>query len=69
MRTRIDIDEKLLAEAMDATGLTTKKAVIEEALRGIVRQHRRRQALRDMVGVGWEGDLDTMRKDRSDDQP
>jgi Arc/MetJ family transcription regulator len=41
MRTNIDLDDSLLAEAMAATGLATKKATVEEALRRLVRQHRR----------------------------
>jgi Arc/MetJ family transcription regulator len=61
MRTNIDIDDELLAEAMAAAGLATKKATVDEALRRLVSQHRRRQALQDLAGLGWEGDLDSMR--------
>jgi Arc/MetJ family transcription regulator len=62
MRTNIDIDDELMAEAMKATGKKTKKATVEEALRQIVRQNRQRQALKDLEGLGWEGDLDEMRR-------
>jgi Arc/MetJ family transcription regulator len=62
MRTNIDVDDALLAEAMAAAGLTTKKATVEEALRVLVRQYRRRRAIGDMAGLGWEGDLDTLRE-------
>ncbi|WP_374305208.1 type II toxin-antitoxin system VapB family antitoxin [Methylocella sp.] len=68
MRTNIDIDEELLAEAMSATGLSTKKATVEEALRTLVRQKRQRRAIADMIGLGWEGDLDASRRGRSGDQ-
>lgn len=68
MRTNIDLDDSLLSEAMAATGLATKKATVEEALRRLVRQHRRRAALADMAGLGWEGDLDAMREGRCSDQ-
>lgn len=61
MRTNIDIDEELLGEAMELSGLTTKKAVVEEALKAIVAERRRRKALDDMWGLGWEGDLEEMR--------
>jgi Arc/MetJ family transcription regulator len=64
MRTNIDIDAELIAEAMAATGLTTKKATVEEALRRLVLHHRRRNALANMAGLGWEGDLDAMREGR-----
>lgn len=63
MRTNIELDDSLLAEAMKATGLPTKRATVEEALRVVVRQHRQRRALAELAGLGWEGDLDEMRKD------
>jgi Arc/MetJ family transcription regulator len=40
MRTNIVIVDELLAEAMQSTGLTTKKAVIDEALHTLVRLRR-----------------------------
>ncbi len=61
MRTNIDIDDTLLSEAMSATGMPTKKAAVEAALRGLVAKHRRIQAFNDLAGLGWEGDLDEMR--------
>lgn len=64
MRTNIDIEDSLIAEAMAATGLPTKKATVEEALRRLVRQHRQQEAIRDMAGLGWDGDLGTMREGR-----
>lgn len=39
MRTNIVIDDKLMTAAMKATGLTTKRAVVEEALRRLVAIH------------------------------
>jgi Arc/MetJ family transcription regulator len=42
MRTNIVLDDDLVAEAMALTGLRTKRAVIQEALEQLVRQHRRR---------------------------
>lgn len=66
MRTNIDIDETLMKEAMEVTGLTTKKATVEEALRAIVLTQQRRKALDSLYGMGWEGDLDEM---RTDDDP
>jgi Arc/MetJ family transcription regulator len=66
MRTNIDIDDELLAEAMAASGLSTKKATVEEALRRMVQRHRRRTAFDDMAGLGWEGDLAAMREGRTD---
>lgn len=62
MRTNIDIDDALMAEAMKATGLTTKKDTVERVLRDFVENHRRREALNELYGIGWEGDLDEMRE-------
>ena len=64
MRTNIDIDDDLLTEAMAAAGLTTKKATVEEALRRLVQRHQRRDALSDMTGLGWDGDLAAAREGR-----
>lgn len=63
MRTNIEIDDDLLNEAMAATGLATKRATVEEALRQVVNQKRRREAIRSTAGIGWEGNLEAMRRD------
>ncbi len=65
MRTNIDIDDNLMAAAMRATGLPTKKATVEEALQRLVRRYRQMQAVDDLAGLGWEADLDAMREGRS----
>ena len=36
MRTNIEIDDELMAQAMAATGATTKRATIDKALRKLV---------------------------------
>ena len=64
MRTNIDIDEGLLAAAMAATGQTTKRATVEEALRRVVQLERQKEAIEQMAGLGWEGDLHAMREGR-----
>ncbi|TIL72323.1 MAG: type II toxin-antitoxin system VapB family antitoxin [Mesorhizobium sp.] len=68
MRTNIELDDKLIAEAMAASGLKTKKATIEAALRALVRQHRQDTAIAALAGAGWDGDLEAMREGRSPDQ-
>jgi Arc/MetJ family transcription regulator len=64
MRTNIDIDDALLAEAMAATGASTKRETVEAALKAIVRLHRQKLAGIALAGIGWEGDLDAMREGR-----
>lgn len=61
MRTNIDIDDALLAEAMEALGAKTKREAVTEALRSVVRAKRQLQAWDALRGSGWEGDLDEMR--------
>ena len=63
VRTNIELDDELVAEAMAMTGLPTKRATVEEALR-VLLQHRRKTALANLAGLGWEGDLDAMREGR-----
>ena len=64
MRTNIDIDEALITEAIRATGAKTKKAAVEQGLRLLVRLAAQRRAVEDMIGLGWEGDLDASREGR-----
>ena len=61
MRTNFEIDDKLIAEAMRATGLKTKREVIEAGLRMLI-QVRGQTRIRRLRGkVKWSGDLDEMR--------
>lgn len=50
MRTTLDIDAGLLEEAMQVTGITTKRAVIEEGLRLLV-QRAARSRLASLTGT------------------
>ena len=64
MRTTIEIDDALMAEALKASGCKTRKAAVEEGLRLLVRT-RRQGRLRKLRGkLRWEGSLDDMRRDR-----
>ena len=64
MRTNIDIDDRLMRQAMRASGAPTKRAVVEEALRLLV-QTRGQAAIRRLRGtVDWAGDLSASRRQR-----
>ena len=63
MRTNIEIDDALLAEAMAATGLKTKRKVVEAGLRLLARRKRQADARQLFGRVQWEGDLDRERLD------
>lgn len=67
VRTNIDIDDKLLAEAMAATGLRTKRKVVEAGLRLLARQRRQADARKLFGRVHWEGDLHRERLDELDE--
>jgi Arc/MetJ family transcription regulator len=62
MRTTVDIDPELLAEAMRLTGVETKKEVIGLSLAELVRR-RRIEELIAMAGT-MDLDLDPERLDR-----
>jgi len=61
MRTNIDIDDRLMRDAMVATKLKTKKEVVHVALRELIRLSRQKSILRLRGNTKWEGDLDEMR--------
>lgn len=64
MRTNIVIDDKLMRDAMRATGLETKKETVEFALRTLLRLQQQKE-IRTLRGkLGWSGDLEEMRKDK-----
>lgn len=64
MRTNIDIDDKLMAEAQKVSGIATKKQTVEEALRLMVRL-RRQQEVRGAFGkYRWRGNLARSREGR-----
>ena len=64
MRTNIVIDDKLMNDALKATGLTTKKEAVEWGLKTLVRL-KKQEKIRDFRGkLSWEGDLSERRKTR-----
>lgn len=63
MRTNIVIDDKLIARAQRATGIRTKKGVVEVALKLLLRLKQQETVKAWRGRLRWEGDLDTMRRD------
>jgi Arc/MetJ family transcription regulator len=63
MRTNIEIDDKLMQDALRLTGAKTKREAVEAGLRTLLRL-RQQEELRRLKGkLQWEGDLDAMRTD------
>ena len=64
MRTNIDIDDKLMRQAMRHSGARTKKATVEAGLRLLVETHGQTAIRRHKGKVHWEGDLEISRLGR-----
>jgi Arc/MetJ family transcription regulator len=62
-RTNVVVDDRLIEKAMRLYGLKTKREAIDFALRRLVGEYEPIDML-DLQGMGWEGDLDELRRDR-----
>jgi len=66
VRTNVVIDEALVEAGLQATGLKTRRDLIDFALRDLLRRKSQR-ALMELKGtVTWEGDLDRLRRSDSE---
>jgi Arc/MetJ family transcription regulator len=63
VRTNIVIDDKLMRDALRATGMKTKREAVEEGLRTLVRLNRQQEIRKFRGKLAWRGDLDEMRTD------
>ena len=64
-RTNVVLDNKLVEDCIKATGIKTQKALIDHALRELLR-HENQLKILDLKGkINWEGNLDEWRQDRS----
>ena len=63
MRTNIVIDDRLLMQAQRATGISTKKGVVEEGLKTLVRLKQQAKVRTWRGKLRWSGDLDALRTD------
>lgn len=61
MRTNIVIDDSLMKDALKATGLKTKKEVVELGLQTLVRLSQQAAIKRFRGKLKWEGDLQESR--------
>jgi len=64
MRTNIVIDDELMNNTLRATGLKTKREVVELGLRTLLRLRQQEGIKRFRGKLDWQGDLDAMRTDR-----
>lgn len=67
-RTNIDLDDELVERAMRSFAISTKRQVVQLALERLLGGGPMTvEEQLDMEGVGWDGDLEAMREDRSAD--
>jgi Arc/MetJ family transcription regulator len=64
MRTNIDIDDRLLAAAMRASGCKTKRATVEEGLRLLARKKAYQSIIALRGKVHWQGNPDALRREK-----
>ena len=65
MRTNIEIDDALLAEAQELAGTRTKRATVEFALAELIRRRKAKGLLAYRGAVELDIDLDTSRGGRT----
>ena len=63
MRTNVVIDDDLMNSALEASGLKTKKAAIEEGLKLLIKFKRLSKTRKYRGKLKWSGNLDEMRLD------
>lgn len=64
MRTNIVIDDELMAEVLETTGIRTKREAVEMGLKALLRL-KKQESIRGLRGkLDWQGDLDVMRSNR-----
>ena len=64
MRTNIEIDDKLMAEAQKVSGHATRRQTIEQALRLMIRLRRQQEVDSAFGKYRWRGNLARSRKGR-----
>jgi Arc/MetJ family transcription regulator len=64
MRTNIEIDDALMAQAQKACGHATKRQTVEEALRLMIRLRLQKEVASAFGKYRWQGSLAQSRKGR-----
>jgi Arc/MetJ family transcription regulator len=64
MRTNIEIDDKLMKDALRLTGAKTKREAVEMGLKTLLRMRQQEDIRRFKGKLQWEGNLEAMRIDK-----
>ena len=62
--TNIMLDENLIERAQKLTGIKTKRAVVQEALRILILLHEQAEVRQFRGKLKWDGNLEEMRQTR-----
>jgi Arc/MetJ family transcription regulator len=68
-RTNIEIDDELVGRVMRRFEVKTKKEAVDLALRQVAGTPLTQEFLDSVHGMGWDGDLDELRRSRILDVP
>jgi len=63
-RTNIVLDDKLVENCFKATGINTRKTLIDHALKELLRHKSQKKILKLKGNINWDGNLDDWRKRR-----
>jgi len=67
MRTTVDIDERLIREAMDVLKVSTKREAVQHSLEALVREARRRRLRSKLGDIELDTTLEELHKMRRDE--
>ena len=63
-RTNVVLDDKLVVKCQKATGIKTRRSLIDYALHEVLRRENQKKLLDLRGAVAWQGDLGEWRKGR-----
>jgi len=63
-RTNVVLDDKLVDKCQKATGIKTRRSLIDYALHEVLRHENQKKLLELKGNVDWQGDLSLWRKGR-----
>lgn len=61
MRTTIEIDDNLMQDVLDATGVKTKRVAVELGLKSLLHLNKQSEIKEFRGKLAWEGNLEDMR--------
>ena len=64
-RTNIVLDDKLIQDCMEVTGIKVRRKLVDHALRELLRHENQKKILELQGNIDWDGNLSEWRKGRS----